>query len=325
MLEKIAEKLKAARKIAIFTHLNPDGDALGSSFAMKYVLESIGKEAVVYLEKEMPERFSYFDSEYIIGGEGTESDADTALVLDCATFERVGTLADTCRAVPCILCVDHHYSGDFFGDLCYKETESAATAQLVYKLACCLTDTIPIKACEAMYTGISTDTGHFKYSSVTPETFEIAAALLKRGINHRKITEILYDTVKYEKLIFLGKASERIEFFANGRVAMLKCPEDFIAAFGLAYDDVEELPNLALSVTGVEVAILVKDKDETSKRVSLRGKDVLDVSRAASTFGGGGHKNAAAFVAEGDVDAILQKLIHIITENLGERKCLKQD
>ena len=318
MLGKIVEKLNKAKKIAIFTHLNPDGDALGSSFAMKYVLESIGKEAVIYLEKELPARFSYLGSEYVIGGGSTKSDADTALVLDCATFERMGTLADTCRAVPCILSVDHHYSGDSFGNWCHKEVASAATAQIVYKLACRLTEDIPVAACEAMYTGLSTDTGHFKYSNVTPETFETAAALLSRGINHRKITEILYDTVKYEKLIFMGKAAERIEFFAGGRVAMLKCPEDFIGTYGLKYDDVEELPNIALSVVGVEVAILVKDKDETSKRVSLRGKDVLDVSRAASMFGGGGHKNAAAFVAEGDVDAVLQKLVNIITENLGE-------
>ena len=318
MLGKIAEKLKQAKKIAIFTHLNPDGDAIGSSFAMKYVLESIGKEAVIYLEKDMPERFSYLGNEYTVGGEGLVSDADTALVLDCATFDRLGALADTCRAIPCILCVDHHFSGECFGSLCHKEAESAATAQIVYKLACRLTEDIPIEACEAMYTGLSTDTGHFKYSSVTPETFETAAALLSRGINHRKITEILYDTVKYEKLIFMGKAAERIEFFAGGRVAMLKCPEDFIGTYGLTYDDVEELPNIALSVVGVEVSILVKDKDETSKRVSLRGKDVLDVSQAASMFGGGGHKNAAAFVAEGDIDAVLQRLVEIITENLGE-------
>ena len=189
---------------------------------------------------------------------------------------------------------------------------------MVYLLAQKLTKKIPLKACEAMYTGISTDTGHFKFSSVTADTFYVASQLVKSGMNHRKITEILYDTVKYEKPIFMGKAAERIEFFADGRIAMLKCPESFLAEYGLTYDDVVELPNLALSVEGVEVAILVKDKDETSKRVSLRGKDVLDLSCAASVFGGGGHKNAAAFVAKGDMDATLEKLIQIITENLGE-------
>ncbi len=318
MMVKVAKALKRAKKIAIFTHLNPDGDALGSSFAMKYVLESLGKQADVYLEKEMPEKFSYLGNDYIVGGAETIADADTALVLDCANFQRLGTLENVCRQIPNIVCVDHHYSGETFGKFCYKDAESAATAQMVYHLARKLTKKIPLKACEAMYTGISTDTGHFKFSSVTADTFYVASQLLKSGMNHRKITEILYDTVKYEKPIFMGKAAERIEFFSDGRIAMLKCPESFLAEYGLTYDDVEELPNLALSVEGVEVAILVKDKDETSKRVSLRGKDVLDLSCAASEFGGGGHKNAAAFVAEGDMDATLDKLIQIITENLGE-------
>lgn len=318
MLAKIVKALKKAKKIAIFTHLNPDGDALGSSFAMKYILESIGKETVLYLEKKIPNRFSFLGEDYLIGDEKTKTDADVALVLDCATPERLGSLQAVCQSVPCILCVDHHYSGEDFGTYCFKDADSAATAQLVYQLARRLTKNIPVQACEAMYTGLSTDTGHFKFSNATSETFETAAKLLKYPFRPRKITQILYDTVKQEKLIFLGRAAEKIVFFANGKIAMLECPQSFLDTYGLTYDDVEELPNLPLRVEGVQIAILVKDKDETSKRISLRGKDVLDLSCAASRFGGGGHKNAAAFVAEGDTDAVLEELIKIITENLGE-------
>ena len=129
----------------------------------------------------------------------------------------------------------------------------------------------------------------------------------------------MYDSVKHSKLVFLGKAAEKIEFFADGKIAVLMCPESFLAEYGLTYDDVEELPNLANSIEGVKVSVLVKDKNETSKRVSLRGKDILDLSRCAEVFGGGGHKNAAAFVAEGDIDAIIQKLISIVTKGLEER------
>ncbi|MBO5929691.1 MAG: bifunctional oligoribonuclease/PAP phosphatase NrnA [Clostridia bacterium] len=318
MMVKVAKALKRAKKIAIFTHLNPDGDALGSSFAMKYVLESIGKQADVYLEQEMPEKFLYLGSDYIVVGPETTCTADTALVLDCADFQRLGTLEQMCKKIPTVVCVDHHYSGEAFGKFYYNDADSAATAQIVYHLSRKLTKNIPQKACIAMYTGISTDTGHFKFSSVTADTFFVASKLLESGINHRKITEILYDTVKYEKPIFIGKAAEQIEFFADGRVAMLKCPKAFLAEYGLSYDDVEELPNLPLKVEGVKIAVLVKDKDETSKRVSLRGRDILDLSRIAGAFGGGGHKNAAAFVIDEDVDATLEKLIQMIIENLGE-------
>ncbi len=319
MLDQISKKLMAAKKVAIFTHLNPDGDAFGSSFAMKYVLESVGIKAEIYLEKAMPRKFSFLGNEYTVGNENTATEADTALVLDCATFDRLGTLAEPCRKIDTVLCVDHHYSGEDFGTLCYKESTAAATAQIVYRLAMKINPDFPLKVAEALFCGLSTDTGHFKFSNVKKETFQVAAELTARGLEHRKISQQLYDNVKHEKLVFMGKAAERIEFFADRKIALLRCPESFLAEYGLTYDDVEELPNVANSIEGVLVSILVKDKDENGKRISLRGKDILDLSRCASEFGGGGHQNAAAFVAEGDVDACLAKLISIVTKGLEER------
>lgn len=319
MLNNIASKLMAAKKVAIFTHLNPDGDALGSSFAMKYVLESVGVSATVWLEKEMPEKFGFLGAEYMVGNEETETDADTALVLDCATFDRLGTLAKSCKKIGTILCVDHHFSGEDFGSVCYKESDAAATAQIVYRLAMLINPDFPMQAAEAMFTGLSTDTGHFKFSNVTEETFRVAAELVARGLEHRKISEKLYDTVKHGKLLFMGKAAEKIEFYHGGKIAVLSCPASFLAEYGLTYDDVEELPNLANSIEGVEVSVLIKDRDETSHRVSLRGKDILDLSRCAEIFGGGGHKNAAAFVAEGDMDVAIEKLISIVMKGLEEK------
>ena len=319
MLSKIAEKLMAAKKVAIFTHVNPDGDAFGSSFAMKYVLEAAGVPAVVYLEEEMPKKLHFLGTDYAVGDEATKTDADTALVLDCANLDRLGSLAAVCEKIPTVLCVDHHFSGEDFGTLCYKESDAAATAQIVYRLAELIGEDIPMPALTAIFTGLSTDTGHFKFSNVTEETFRVAGALVKRGLKHREITQILYDTVKHSKLVFMGKAAERIEFYKNGEIAVLKCPESFLKEYDLTYEDVEELPNLASSIEGVLVSVLVKDKSETEKRVSLRGKDVLDVSRCAEVFGGGGHKNAAAFVAKGDIDAEIHKLISIVTKGLEER------
>lgn len=316
MLKKIADTLKNAKEIAIFTHINPDGDALGSSFGMKRVLESLGKHATVYLGEQMPSKFSFLGNDYVVADDSTEIVADTALVLDCATFDRVGVEKSLIENIPCILCVDHHFSGENYGDICYKDVKSPACAQICYELSEILTDKISISACEAFYTGISTDTGHFKFSSVTPKTFLVASKILESGLNHRKITEILYDTQRFEKLKFMGKVAEKIELFADGKIALLKCPEIFLSEYGLSYDDVEELPNIPLSIEGVKAAVLVKDKDETKKRVSLRGKDVLDLSEVAGKFHGGGHKNAAAFVAEGDIDKILDELIQTISKNL---------
>ncbi len=316
MLKKIAKRLKKAEHIAIFTHLNPDGDALGSSFAVKYTLEAIGKRATIYLEKPMPEKFNFLGTDYEIAEERTESTADCAIVLDCGEYGRLGNAAALCKKIPELLCVDHHKTGDAFGKLYYNEPDAAATAQIVYKLVNLITKNVPKKACEAIYTGMSTDTGHFKFSNVSPETFKIAAKVLESGINHRKITTILYDTVKREKMMFLGAATEKVEFFADGKIALLDCPGDFLAQFGLTYDDVDELPNIPLNLEGVLASILVKDRDETSKRVSFRTKDAIDVSEVAQKFSGGGHKSAAACVISGNIEEKIDEIISVIADKL---------
>lgn len=316
MLKKIAKILKKAKHIAIFTHINPDGDALGSSFAMKYVLESIGKQVTIYLENQMPEKFAFLGTEYEIADETTESTADCALVLDCGEFSRLGKCEELCRHIPVLACVDHHKTGDSFGDFYYNEPDAAATAQIVYMLATKITKNLPTKAYEAIYTGMSTDTGHFKFSNVSAETLFVAAKVLKSGIDHRKITTILYDTVKREKMIFLGAATEQVRFYMDGRVAVLECYGDFLEKFGLTYDDVDELPNIPLNLAGVEVAIAVKDRDENSRRVSFRTKDVIDVSEIAQKFGGGGHKSAAACIISGNIEEEIQKIVDTIIEKL---------
>ena len=316
MLKKIAKRLKKANHIAIFTHLNPDGDAIGSSFAVKYTLESLGKCATVYLEKSMPEKFNFLGTDYIIADENTKSDADCAIVLDCGEYSRLGATADLCRKIPALVCIDHHKTGETFGELYYNEHTAAATAQIVYKLVNMLSKNVPQKAYEAIYTGMSTDTGHFKFSNVTPETFQIAAKVLESGIDHRKITTIIYDTVKREKMIFLGAATERVRFFADGKVALLDCPGEFLAQYGLTYDDVDELPNIPLNLEGVLASVLVKDRDENSRRISLRTIDAIDVSEVAKEFGGGGHKKAAGCTvtcAEGeDISAAITRVVDAV-------------
>jgi len=318
MLKKIAKRLKKAQHIAIFTHTNPDGDALGSSFAVKYALESIGKQATIYLEKEMPEKYRFLGTDVKIADCDTVPFEDTAIMLDCGEFSRLGKCADICRKVPCILCVDHHKTGDDFGDFYYNESDAAATAQIVYKLVKLLTKNVPEETYYAIFTGMSTDTGHFKFSNVTAETLRIAADVLESGINHRKVTTILYDTVKREKMMFLGAATEKVQLYFGGKVAVLDCPLEFLKEYGLTYDDVDELPNIPLNLEGVDVSVLIKDLDEDKKRVSLRTKDVIDVSEIAVEFGGGGHKAAAAFVIDGDIDEKVKKLIDSIVQKLGE-------
>lgn len=313
-LHEIQTQLQKAKKIAIFTHVNPDGDALGSSFALKAALETLGKTAVVLFEKAMPEKYEFLNGGYSLQADSAEF--DTAIALDCGSEARLGSLASVYNAIGMRLCVDHHYADSPFGDLYYAETDSAACAELVYLLVKNMCGTLPASTLIPLYTGISTDTGQFKFSNVKPRTMRIAAELLELGLDHRAITRRLYDTVKLAKLKFTGVLADEIKLFYDGKIAVLECFESFLASHGLTHEEVEEIPNTVLSVEGVEVSVIIKDKDETTLKVSMRCKENIDLARLASDFGGGGHKCAAGFVSNLSSEELTEVLVAEIRKQL---------
>lgn len=315
-LNQAVETLLDARQVAIFTHINPDGDALGSAFASKALLEEMGVSAEVWLLEKIPERYSYLDAGYRIWEEGVHTDADCALAVDCGTEGRLGRLAPLYLNAPKRVCIDHHFSSQPFGDVYYCKPEAAATAELIHAAGKRMMGEFPMAARIAIYTGLSTDTGHFKYSNVTENTLLAAADLLRQGLDARKITWTLYDRVKLEKYRFMGAAAERVERYANGAMAVLHCPDSFLEEYGVKHEDVEELPNMATGLDGVLVSVLVKDNVEKGLKYSLRGRERLDLSKIAGRFGGGGHKNAAAFVSEADSAEVVRELVKIVSEEL---------
>lgn len=313
-LQEILNALQTMKRIAIFTHVNPDGDALGSSFAIQAALKAAGKEATVFLEQEMPQRFSFLNAVYSVSGD--PEDFDGALALDCGSVNRLGSLKAFFLQCKIRLVVDHHYADQPFGDLYFSNPESAACAELVYELVHGLCGRLPQAVLAPLYTGLSTDTGQFKYSNVTAKTMKIAAELLAEGLDHRPITRQLYDTVKLNKLRFMGALADAIQLFDNGKIAVLYCPDSFLESYGLSFEEVEELPNTVLSVEGVQVSVIIKNKDAERLKVSLRCKENIDMALLAALFGGGGHKCAAGFVTELSEEAITSKLVSVIKEQL---------
>ena len=311
----VLDKLKSAKKVAIFSHENPDGDAFGSMSAAKAILKHLGKDACVCLNVTPPEKFSYLLDEYEVLPK--ELDCDVALALDCGAQNRLGELSELFMSAPLKLSIDHHLSNTPFADVYYTDPECSATCELVYEMAMLLCSCVPEGALAGIYTGLSTDTGHFKFSNVTKKTMAIASELIGLGLNHREITVALYDTIKKQKLKFLGEIYSKIEFFADGKISFLYLPDELLLKYDILPSDVEELPSTILSVEGVLVGVLLKDK-EGGYKVSLRGKDVVDLSVIAASFGGGGHFNASGFSIDGDKDKELSRLFSKIETALGE-------
>lgn len=315
-LKIIIEKLLDAKQVAIFTHINPDGDALGSAFASKAVLEAKGIQAEVWLCEPIPERYAYLDTGHFVWQEDAKTDADTVLAVDCGAEGRLGKLAELYMKAPTKLCIDHHLSNQPFGDYYYCKPDAAATAELIHAVASEVLDDFPLAVKVGIYTGLSTDTGHFKYSNVTENTLLAAADIVRRGIDARAITRRLYDTVKLEKLRFMGAAAERVEKLADGKIAVLRCPDELLAEYGVKHEEIEDLPNMPVGLDGVVIGVLIKNNVEKGHKYSLRGREVLDLSKIAQHFGGGGHKNAAAFVSEQDCDKVIEELVKIVLKEL---------
>ncbi|MBE7049086.1 MAG: bifunctional oligoribonuclease/PAP phosphatase NrnA [Ruminococcaceae bacterium] len=315
-LQDIIEALKQADRIAVYTHTNPDGDALGSAFAIKAALSTLGKIATVFLEKPLAERYNFLNTGYSLSGE--PSDFDVALALDCGSINRLGQLQNQFIQTGLTLVVDHHYADMPFGDLYYSDPSAAACCELVYELTKALCNELPTPVLTPLYTGLSTDTGHFKFSNVTAKTFTIASELLSAGLEPRFITRQLYDTVKLSKLKFTGALAEHVQLFNQGKIGVLLCYDSFLAAYGLLPEETEELPNVVLSIEGVEVSIIIKNKEDSKLKISLRCKENIDMAQLAAQFGGGGHACAAGFVTELSPEEITQELVAIITKQLEE-------
>ncbi|MBE7039919.1 MAG: bifunctional oligoribonuclease/PAP phosphatase NrnA [Ruminococcaceae bacterium] len=313
---EVMEKLKKAETVALFAHENPDGDALGSMSAAKAVLEHMGKTVFICLGAVPHEKFSYLEDWSSVCNKNMK--ADTALCLDCGAFKRLGSLGSLYESIETKLAIDHHISNTPFADCFYTNPHSAACCELIYDMAIYLLGFVPPKAMKGLYTGLSTDTGHFKYSNVTEKTLSIAAKLIGAGLDHRSITNVLYDTVKKQKLKFMGEVYSKIEFFSNERISFFYCSCALLKKYDIVLEDVEELPNTILSIEGVKVGILLKDREDGGYKVSMRGKDVIDLASIAACFGGGGHVNAAGLSIDGDKDEILKSLIEKIEAALGD-------
>lgn len=315
---EVFENLKKAEKIALFAHENPDGDAIGSLSAAKAILSHMGKQAFICFAKEPPKKFSYLLSDFLIMPK--ELDFDTALALDCGAKSRLGELASLYETAKTKLSIDHHFSNTPFADVYFTDHLAAANCELIYDMAIYLCGCVPKEAMAGIYTGISTDTGHFKFSNVTKKTMEIAAELIGQGLDHRSITTIVYDTVRKEKLAFLGEAYKNIKVLKDGRISFLYCSDELLKKYDIEFSDVEELPNTILSLEGVKVAVLLKDKDGGGFKVSMRGKNVADLSEIASFYGGGGHVNAAGLSIDAeDYESTLADIIEKIDAALAER------
>lgn len=292
------------------THVFPDGDAIGSLFALGRGLRSRGKKVEIFIGKDrtVPSIYRFLIDESLLAQDNPS--AKMAITLDCANRDRVWG-KELLEEMDMVVNIDHHPDNTNFGDINLIEVNASAVAEIVYDLLESMDVGIDRDIAEAVYVGIVTDTGRFQYSNTTARSHRLAADLIDKGISSNEIFKHVFEQVSWQFLQLAALALDRIEVSCNDSYVYSFLTKDDFQKFDAKYDDAEEIINQLRALRGVRVACLAKQFDEVFK-VSLRSDGKIDVGAIARQFGGGGHQAASGFSFSGDLKDLTTKLHSLV-------------
>ena len=313
-LDSIINVINKSKKIGIFTHMSPDGDAIGSSLALYLGLKSLNKEVDIIAD-DYSSCFDFLPNIDEIKKLGN-NDYDLSFALDCATKDRLFDTNNSFSTSKVTISIDHHVSNTFFANYNYVEGNSPATCMTLVKIFKRLNITITKEIGSCLIAGIITDSGGFRYDTVNDETFEFAAQMLDLGVN---ISDIYYKTFDFKtkaqfKLSTI--ATERLKFYKNDKIALTYLLKEDFDKTHAKVGDHEGIVNIGKNIEGVEVSVFLREAEKDLYKVSLRSNNYVDVSVIAETFNGGGHIKAAGFNIRDNLNNAIKRIIKEINKNL---------
>ncbi len=308
--EKLISFLKSEKKYFIATHIDPEGDALGSSIALSMALEILGKETFLYDRDQIPEFYHYLPGyeRFKNSLNSITSISDLPLILiDCNTLERAGLegLKFKSSAV-----IDHHEAEGIFGDIKWIVPEAAATGIMIFYLIKELGLKITREMAINLYSAIAIDTGTFRFGNTTSEVLRIGAELAEAGASPVYISNRLYETWSKERFALFSMTLNTLEI--RDSVAITYVTQEMYKKTGTGPEDTENFPSFPRIIKDIKVSVFFRELENNSWKVSLRSKGDLNVAHIASQMGGGGHKNAAGFVIKSDLGSAKETLLKLL-------------
>ena len=288
----LKERLLGARRVLVGTHLNPDGDALGSALGFALWLDALGVPNEVLNHHESPRNLRFLPGIERIRREPLHDDADFGVILDLDAVHRLGSTEPFFLPIPCAL-IDHHIPHESPGTLRIVHTDAAATALIVARMLDDYGETITPEMATCLYTGIVTDTGSFRFRNTSPEALATAAMLLERGADFVTVSEHVFQSRRLASARLLGRLLERMALESGERLAWGSVSQADFQAAGANDDDTEGFVNELLAIDTVQIAALLRETKPDVVRCSSRSRGTVDVADAVRAFGGGGHRNAA--------------------------------
>jgi phosphoesterase RecJ-like protein len=319
--EEIGGILSRHHSFAILSHVRPDGDAIGSQLALGLALEAAGKRVVMINEDGVPDSLVFLrGSEKIQTPPDVPVDAEVVLALDTATRPRLGDkVLQAVKDIPLWVNIDHHISNPRYGHVNFIDSRSPATGQIIYDLLLAAGLPFPDETRDAIYVAVSTDTGSFQYPSTTAKTYEMAADLLRRGLDVGTINSQTYDNHPFRRIQLLQALLNTLGLSACGRVAYWELTETTRHRLRLSPEDSEGLIDHIRAIRGVIVAVFFEEMPDGKIRISMRSKDKrVNVCVIASQFGGGGHTLAAGLRVPGPLDTAKERVLAAVDEAVVE-------
>ena len=303
-IEQAANTLLMHDNILILTHHFPDGDTLGSGFALCRALLSLGKKARTCVVGELPKKFRYLCE----GMQQLEFDEDFICSVDIADENLLGTEKEKYEG-RIALCIDHHGSNTLYAKESLVDSTAAATSEIIVKIIRRMGALVTQEIADCIFTGITTDTGCFRYTNTTAQSFRIAAEMVECGAHSAEINRVMFDTKSRARLEIERMVLDSMEFFAQGRCALICITRKMIDESGAENDELEGLASLPRQVEGVFIGITLRERRDDAYKVSLRTTDGYDASKLCALFGGGGHAAAGGCTIDGPLENAKQKIV----------------
>lgn len=312
MLSQVVELIENKQFFGITTHVRPDGDGIGSSLGLCWLLKSLGKSAEVIVRDTIPVAYQQLPgADEIRRVAEIDKNYDAVFVIECSDVARPGIInLDKQFNVN----IDHHTTSAHFGSVNWIDATASAVGEMIYNLCKAIGGRITKEIAECIYLALVTDTGSFHFPNTTERTLKVASELVKVGVKPAQVSEAVYNSYPWSRVELMGQVLATVKRDATGRVAWMRQTLDMVEETDAVEGDNSGFVNIPLMAKDVEAVVYMRETKPGAYRVSLRSKGDINVARIAEKFGGGGHKNASGCRVEGDWDVWESKIVQAIIE-----------
>lgn len=312
MLSQVVELIENKQRFGITTHIKPDGDGVGSSLGLCWLLKSLGKSAEVIVHGEIPPAYrSLPGADEIQHVEAVGQTYDAIFVIECSDLERPGIAGLENQFT---VNIDHHATSEHFGTINWIDSTASAVGEMIYNLCKAIGGRVTKEIAECVYMALVTDTGSFHFSNTTERTLKVASELVKAGVKPAVVSEAVYNNYPWSRIELMRQVLGTVRRDETGRIAFLRQTLKMRESAGAVDGDNNGFVNIPLSARDILAAVYMREVGPNEYRASLRSKGDINVAKVAEAFGGGGHRNAAGLKIEGDWDEKEAELVAAVRE-----------